>query len=57
MYVVGYFMALAFYYGAIKSNLGEVSKTSAKTLTPVEQSEYTPPLPMPTPNEHSRNRR
>jgi len=28
MYVVGYFMALAFYYGAIKPNLNEISKVT-----------------------------
>jgi hypothetical protein len=48
MYVVAYFMGLAFYYGAIKPNL-DVPKTSAKSFVPTEQYEYTPPLPMPKP--------
>lgn len=55
MYIVAYFMTLALYYGAIKPNLGNIDETTAKTtLLP---SEYSPPLPMPTPNEHTRNRR
>ena len=47
MYVVAYFMGLAFYYGAIKPSMSEISKNNLSTLTP--KSEYTPPLPMPTP--------
>lgn len=45
MYVVGYFMFLALYYGAIKPNLDTVPEK--KHLTP--KSEYSSPLPLPTP--------
>ena len=46
MYVVGYFMALAFYYGAIKPNLDNVTpKHVSPTLQP--KSGYNKPLPMP----------
>lgn len=44
-------MGLAFYYGAIKPNFHESAK-AVKTFTPVEQTEYTPPLPLPTPKGH-----
>lgn len=45
MYVVGYFMFLALYYGAIKPNLDTVQEKTP--LTP--KSEYSSPLPLPTP--------
>jgi hypothetical protein len=45
MYVVAYFMFLAFYYGAIKPNLDAAPEKTP--LTP--KSEYSRPLPLPTP--------
>ena len=46
MYVVAYFMGLAFYYGTIKP----ITQTPVQPEKPsVSQYEYTPPLPMPEP--------
>jgi hypothetical protein len=47
IYIIGYFMGLAFFYGAISPNI-ESSPYNSRS-TPVPQSDNYPPLPMPTP--------
>jgi hypothetical protein len=47
-FIVGYFMALAFYYGAVKPNTTEPPFKNAFKEAP----DYSPPLPMPTPRNY-----
>jgi hypothetical protein len=50
VYIVGYFMALAFYYGTIKPNLNTTPvQTPKNTSSTLPKSEYSSPLPMPSP--------
>ena len=52
LYIIGYFMCLAFYYGALRPNLEAPPNRVSKTLSERSersQNDYNPPLPMPTP--------
>jgi len=47
MYIVAYFMCLAFFYGAFKPNIETSPYNSRSNSAP--QSDNYPPLPLPTP--------
>jgi hypothetical protein len=51
MYIIAYFMGLAFYYGAVKPNIDTVPVDNHKT-TLEPKSGYTPPLPIPEPRKY-----
>jgi hypothetical protein len=52
-FIVAYFMALAFYYGAVKPNITDTISSPAgkKTVFP-DAPDYSSPLPMPTPRNY-----